>query len=434
MLSREKNEILCRVEGGAAMGQMMRRYWMPALKSDDLVAGGAPKRVRLFGEDLVAWRSPNGSLGLIDEFCPHRGASLVLARNEECGLRCIYHGWVMNGEGHVLETPAEPEGSTMHQRIQVAHYKLQEAGGVVWAYLGPDGKEPPLPALEFTRYPDSQIVILRAREKANWAQCLEGAIDSAHSNYLHSNGIKPNAEVKGTTEHGKSEHLARPSNDGAPQFEVETMPYGFRYAALRKPIHEADKNKYARVTLFVAPNSAMIPAAKGWGSAQYFVPIDDHTTMFYYILWKRDGAIDAQTRKRYDENMGLHMGSDMDENFNMIRHRDNTWMQDRDAMMAGETFSGIHGINMEDVAVHESMGPIYDRTKEHLGASDLPIIHFRRMMIDGAERHAASGKTPPGLEQPVDYGRLQTGEGMVPHEERWQIVMEDEAPQSIAAK
>ncbi|MDP4594448.1 MAG: Rieske 2Fe-2S domain-containing protein [Beijerinckiaceae bacterium] len=434
MLPKDKNELLCRIEGDAVMGQMMRRYWMPALRSEDLVAGGAPKRVRLFGEDLAAFRSPDGTLGLVDEFCPHRGASLVLARNEECGLRCIYHGWLMDKDGKVLETPAEGYDSKMHERITFTHYKMREAGGLVWAYMGPAEHEPPLPALEFTRYPDSQIVILRAKEHANWAQCLEGAIDSAHSNYLHSNGIKPSTQVGTITELGKTEHLARPSNDGAPRFDVESMPYGFRYAALRKPIHEADKNKYVRVTLFVAPNSSMIPAAKGWGSVQYFVPIDDHTTMFYYILWKRDGAIDAPTRKRYDENMGLHVGSDMDENFVKIRNRENTWLQDRAAMMRGDTFSGIHGINMEDIAVHESMGPVCDRSKEHLGASDLAVIHFRRMMLDSAERFATTGEAPLGLRAPVDYGRLHTGEGMVPHDERWQMVMEDGAPEPIAAK
>jgi len=434
MLSKEKNELLCRVEGDAAMGQLMRRYWTPALASKDLVAGGAPKRVRLYGEDLVAWRAPDGSLGLIDEFCPHRGVSLVLARNEECGLRCIYHGWVLNGEGKVLETPAEGADSTMHERIQVANYRIAEAGGIVWAYLGPAKDEPPLPDFEFTRLPDTQVIILRAREHANWAQCLEGAIDSAHSNYLHSNGIRASTNVGAVTEHGKGEHLSRPSNDGAPRLDVEAMPYGFRYAAIRKPVLDADRNKYVRVTLFVAPNSSMIPAAKGWGSMQFFVPTDDHHTMFYYIVWKRDGAIDDATIEQYNTNMGLHVGSDLDEDFVSIRKRENTWMQNRDLMMRGESFSGIHGINMEDIAVHESMGPIYDRSKEHLGASDLAVIHFRRQMIEAAEEFSASGKTPRELRTPFAYSQLRTGEGMVPHTERWQVVMGDDPVEPIAAK
>ena len=434
MLSREKNETLCRVEGNAPMGQLMRRYWMPVLSAKDLAAGGAPKRVRLFGEDLVAWRAPDGNLGLIDEFCPHRGASLVLARNEDCGLRCIYHGWLMSAQGKVLETPAEGEDSTMHERITFANYRVAEAGGLVWAYLGPAEEEPPLPNFEFTRYPDTQILHLRARENANWAQCLEGAIDSAHSNYLHSNGIRASNTVGAVTEHGKGEHLSRPSNDGAPKLDVETMPYGFRYAAIRKPVLDADKNKYVRTTLFVVPNASMIPAAKGWGSMQFFVPIDDHNTMFNYVVWKRDGAIDEATIKQYDANMGLHVGTDLDENFVSIRQRENNWMQNREAMMRGESFSGIHGINMEDIAVHESMGPIYDRSKEHLGASDLAVIHFRRQMIEAAETFAETGRSPRDLRPAFDYGRLRTGEGMVPHAERWQVVMEDETPEPVAAK
>jgi len=434
MLTREKNELLCRVEGQATMGQMLRRYWLPALASADLVAGGAPRPVRILGEDLVAWRAPDGTVGLIDEHCPHRGASMMLARNEDCGLRCIYHGWLMNGEGKVLETPAEPESSKLRERVEFTAYPVREAGGMVWAYMGPPGLDPALPELEFTQLPDSQVIILRGREEANWAQCLEGSIDSAHSNYLHSNGIRPNTTVGAVTEHGKGEHLARPSNDGAPKLEVETLPYGFRYAALRKPIRDAEKNVYVRVTLFVAPCFSMIPAAKGWGSAQFFLPIDDHATMFYYVLWKRDGAIDAETRARYDANMGLHVGSDLDENFRKIRTRDNNWLQDRASMERGESFSGIKGINMEDIVVHESMGPIYDRSKEHLGASDLAVIHFRRMMLESAERFAATGEAPIGLREPFDYRRLRTGEGMVPHGERWQVVMDDEPADPIAAQ
>lgn len=434
MLPKDKNELLCRVEGEAAMGQVIRRYWMPVAASADLTAGGAPKRVRIFGEDLAVWRAPDGSLGLIDEFCPHRGASLVLARNEDCGLRCIYHGWVMTADGRVTETPAEPDDSTMKERVRFAHYPVREAGNLVWAYLGPKEEEPPLPDLEFTRLPESQVLVLRARENANWAQCLEGAIDSAHSNYLHSNGIRASTQVGTVTEHGKGEHLSRPSNDGAPKLDVETMPYGFRYAAIRKPVRDADKNKYVRVTLFVAPNGSMIPAAKGWGSMQFFVPVDDHNTMFYYIVWKRDGAIDADTRKKYDENMGLHVGTDLDENFVSIRQRHNNWMQNREAMQTGKSFSGIHGINMEDIAVHESMGPIYDRSKEHLGASDLAVIHFRRQMIEAAETFVQTGKTLRETRPSFEYSRLRTGEGMISHAERWQVVMEDEAPEPIAAK
>lgn len=433
MLSREKNDILCRVEGKAPMGQLMRNYWLPACASSDLVAGGAPKRVQLLGEELVAFRSPDGTVGLIDEYCPHRGASLFLAQNEACGLRCLYHGWVMNGDGKVAETPPEPADSKLKERVKFAAYSVREAGGVVWAFLGERGKEPPPLDFEFTSLPDDQIIIMRAREEANWAQAIEGVLDSAHSNYLHSNGIKPN-EVGTNTVLGTKAHLDRPSNDGAPKLEVETTDYGFRYAAIRKPLMEADKNKYVRVTLFVAPCYSIFPAAKGWGNMQFFVPEADGKSMFWYVIWKRDGAIDQATRDRYLDNMGLRVGVDVDENQNKFRNRSNNWGQDRAAMMRGESFTGIRGVNIEDIVVHESMGPIYDRTKEHLGTSDLAVIHYRRMMIDAAEQLVQSGKAPIGMNEPVDYGRLRAGEGMVPHAERWQVVMEDERQSKKAAE
>ena len=426
MLPKDKNDILCRVEGKAPMGQMMRNYWLAACTSADLVAGGAPKRVKLLGEDLVAFRSPDGALGLIDENCPHRGASMFLAHNEDCGLRCLYHGWVMNAAGRVVETPPEPLDSKLKERVKFNAYTVREAGGVVFAYMGEKGRAPPPLDFEFTALSDDQIIIVRSQEQANWAQCIEGVLDSAHSNYLHSNGIKPNAELESAnTVLGVKGHLDRPSNDGAPKIEIETTAYGYRYAAIRKPFLNADKNKYIRATLYVAPCYGIFPAAKGWGNMQFFVPLSDGSTMFWYVIWKRDGAIDQETRDRYLDNTGLRPGRDVDENQLNIRNRANNWMQDRSAMMGGGSFTGMTGINNEDIAIHESMGPIYDRTKEHLGTSDLAVIHFRRMMIDGAERYAQGGAPAIGLAGPVDYMRLRAGEGMIPHAEPWQVIMDD---------
>ncbi len=424
MLTREKNELLCRVGAEAPMGRMMRRYWIPALMSADIEAGGAPKRVRLLGEDLVAYRSPDGKVGLIDEACPHRGASLALARNEECGLRCLYHGWAMNGAGEVVETPAEPDGSRLKERVKFAAYPVRESGGFVWAYMGPKGHEPPPLDFEFANMPQSHVLVMRSREECNWAQCQEGVLDSAHSNYLHSTGIKPKEGLARTEEADINvSQFARPSNDGAPKLEVETQPYGFRYAALRRPMVNPQENVYVRVTLYVAPIFAIFPAPKGWASMQMFVPIDDEHTMFYYVLWKYDSPIDEATRERYLHQHGMRVGIDMDHDFRKIRTRENMWMQDRGAMARGETFSGIFGINVEDFAVQESMGPIYDRSKEHLGASDLAVIHFRRMMLDSLERFMQDGATPVGLDAPVAHARLRSGEGMVPHGTPWQSVM-----------
>ena len=420
MLTAEKNDVLCRTGANTPMGRLMRRYWLPVCLGSDLVAGGAPKRVRLLGEDLVAYRSPDGSIGLIEEACPHRGVSLALARNEECGLRCLYQGWVMNGDGQVVETPAEPEGSRMKERVRFSSYPVRESGVFVFACMGPRELAPPSLDFEFADLPASHVLVMRSVEECNWAQCIEGVLDSAHSNYLHSDGIKPKGGLALTEEADlKLAQFARPSNDGAPRLEVEPQPYGFRYAALRRPLKDPDVNTYVRITLFVAPVYAIFPAPKGWASMQMFVPIDDERTMFYYVLWKRDAPIDDETRERYLIQHGMKVGVDMDENFRKFGNRDNNWLQDRELMQSGRSFSGIPGINTEDFAVQESMGRIVDRTREHLGASDLAVIHFRRTMIDAAERLARDGANPVGLASPADYRKLASGEGMAPIGEDW---------------
>ena len=433
MLSPEKNDLLCRVGRDAPMGKMMRRYWLPAALSADLVAGGAPKRVRLLGEDLVAWRGPDGRIGITDEYCPHRAASLVLARNEECGLRCLYHGWVVNTEGRVVETPAEPASSPIKDRVTVTAYPTRESGGVVFVYMGPSELMPPPLDFPFADLPADHVFVMRSREECNWAQCQEGVLDSAHSNYLHSSGIKPKSGLVATEEGDlKVSQFARPSEDGAPTLEVETKPYGFRYAALRRPIVDPDKNVYGRITLFVAPIYAIFPAPKGWASMQMFMPIDDEHTMFYYILWKRHEPIDQATRDRYLFQHGMRVGIDMDHEFRKIRTRENNWMQDRDVMARGESFSGIFGINVEDFAVQESMGPICNRMKEHLGASDAAVIAFRRMMLASVEKFMKDGEAPLGLSEPVDHRSLRSGEGMIAHGTRWQVLVDDEVSLATA--
>jgi phthalate 4,5-dioxygenase oxygenase subunit len=422
MLTPQENQLLTRVEGDAPMGQMMRRYWLPALPSAALETGGAPRRARLMGENLVAFRDSSGQAGLLDENCPHRGASLVLARNEDCGLRCLYHGWKLDVHGRVLETPPEPDELNFKDKVRAPAYPVHEAGGMIWTYLGPRGHEPPPMDFEFTHLPTSHTLILTAREECNWAQCLEGVIDSAHSNYLHSNAIRP-AAVGTSTLYKPDANLERPSNDGAPKIEAENTAYGFRYAAVRKPLVDADKQAYIRTTLFVAPFYAIFPAPKGFGFMQAFVPIDDTHTMFHYIQFKHNEPFTAEQREIHAGRSGMLPGRDIDQEFRKIRNRDNLWLQDRQSMRAG-SFSGITGVNNEDIAMQESMGPVYDRTKEHLGTSDVAVIRMRRLMLDAVAGFTGQGRPPLGLAEPVAYASLRAEEGMIPLGEPWQSVGE----------
>src|SRR5579884_4152243 len=241
MLTHEENELLTRTGPGTPMGHIFRRYWLPALLSDELEADGEPKQIRLLGQRLVAFRDSQGRAGVLDENCPHRGASLAYGRNEECGLRCIYHGWKVDVAGRIVDTPSEPEDSTFKDRIRHTAYGVREAGGIIWAYLGPAEQEPAFPEWQWLAAPADQVEINKVFQECNYAQGLEGSIDSVHSDFLHSSDIR-----------------GRPS-DHRPRLEVEDRPYGFRYAAIRRPDGDGQSGKYVRITLFVAPCFVLIP-------------------------------------------------------------------------------------------------------------------------------------------------------------------------------
>ncbi|HUQ75759.1 MAG TPA: Rieske 2Fe-2S domain-containing protein, partial [Burkholderiales bacterium] len=245
MLTPEQNALLCRVEGDAPMGGIMRRHWLPVCLSEEVAEkDGAPVKSRLVGEDLVAFRDTNGRLGVLDEYCPHRGASLVFGRNEECGLRCLYHGWKFDVDGNILEMSAEPDGAALMKSLKQRSYPAREAGGFVWAWLGPKEEmrefEPPA----WAPVPGIQYAVVKMHAACNWAQVLEGSIDSAHSSSLHSTNMPAAEDVYGST--ATDEAWYRPSNDKAPRMQFEPTPYGFRYAALRKPIKNADTHQYVR--------------------------------------------------------------------------------------------------------------------------------------------------------------------------------------------
>ena len=396
MLSREENERLCRVGPGTPMGQLMRRYWIPAALSTELVAG-TPKRIRLLGESFVAFRGDDGVAGVLDELCPHRGASLVLARTEGCALRCLYHGWKIERSGAVTEMPAEPEGSAFVEKVRAVSYPVYESAGIVWTYLGAPVPAPPVPAFAYSLVPDSHRVNGKHRTDCNWTQSLEGAIDSAHSSFLHSSDIE-----------------GRPSTDRHPRLRTEDTPYGFRYAAERSPDIEPEHFRYVRVTHFVAPFTAVIPLGK-YQNVQIFVPIDDEHTYQYNVKTSPEPFSEEQARR-------FRGGKNSDGDFGTTGNRSNNWLQDRAAMQAC-SFTGIEVIRNQDTAMQESMGAIFDRSREHLGTSDIAIIRMRRVMLDHARALEQHGRVP-GLEVPFDYAEPFGVEGLLTIGEPWQRLME----------
>jgi len=377
MLTHEENMLLCQVEGNAPLGGLMRRHWQPICLIEEVAEpDGAPVQSRAFGEDLVVFRDTKGRVGVMDEYCPHRRASLVLGRNEDCGLRCLYHGWKMDVEGNVLEMVSEPAASGLAQKVKHKAYPTHEWGGMVWAYMGPAETMPAFAPPAWAPTADTQVTIAKAVVPCNWAQILEGAIDSAHSSSLHSSDMVP-ARVAGAQ--ATDTTWLRPSTDKAPRLQVERSPYGFRYAALRRPIVNAAANDYVRSTVFVAPATALIPPNNLYNVANINVPMDDTTTAFYFIAWGHPSQTpDTATWRRF---LGQTVGVDLDARYRPLRNRDNAFWQDRAAMQAG-SFTGITGFPNQDIAMWVTMGPIADRSRDRLGASDLAIVEFRRVMLD----------------------------------------------------
>lgn len=418
MLTNEQNNLLCRVEGTSAMGQLMRRHWLPVCMSEEVGdPDGTPVRARLLGEDLVVFRDTSGRLGVLAEHCPHRNASLSFGRNEEGGLRCLYHGWKFDVEGRLVDMSSEPPGSAMRKAIQHHAYPAHEGGGFVWIWMGSRDRmrdwEPPA----WAPTPNTRTAIVKMHAACNWAQVLEGSIDSAHSSTLHSTNM-PAAEVEGST--ATDSVWLRPSNDKAPKLQFKATSYGFRYAALRKPIRNPETHQYVRTTVFIAPFTVLIPPNNQYNLAQMLIPMDDVNTMFYWIAWNPDpqkGISQEEWRKFCAATPGI----DLDENWRKRRNLENHYLQDREAMKRGD-FTGIKGIPVQDMAMWESMGAITDRSKDRPGTSDLAVVQFRRVMVAAAESFqqggAAIGTTTPH----VAHASLASFEGVVPKTVDWQTL------------
>jgi phthalate 4,5-dioxygenase oxygenase subunit len=416
MLTQEENDILTQVSPATPMGQLMRQHWTPVCLIEEVAEpDGTPLLVEVLGERFVAFRDSDGRLGLLDELCPHRRASLVLGRNEECGLRCLYHGWKMDVEGNILAMSSEPEGSPLMDKVKHRAYPVKEWGGFVWAWFGDKEEVPEFDPPAFAPSEDTPVSILKIRIPCNWAQIHEGQIDSAHSSSLHSSDMVP-ARVERASADTKSWY--RPSTDKSPRMQTQTTSYGFHYAAIRRPIKNADTHSYLRITEYVAPYYSLIPPNNMYNVASVIVPIDDVTTAFHFIAWGTEEAPSTEEWRKFNY---ARKGIDLNDRWEPIRTRENNFLQDRQAMQLGN-FSGIKGIPNQDIAMWVTQGPIADRSIDTLGASDLAIVEFRRLMVDAARKVAEGGRAI-GTEEPrMPQRQIASREGVYPKTVDWRTL------------
>jgi phthalate 4,5-dioxygenase len=404
MLSREDNDTLTRVGPDTVAGRLIRRFWLPALLASEVAEpDGKPVRIRLLGEDLVAFRDTEGRIGLLDEHCPHRRASLALALNAASGLRCLYHGWKFGVDGQCLDAPTEARGEKFCARIRTIAYPTHEAGGVIWAYMGPAEHQPAFPNFEWLGMPNTHSVPFKLLEDCNYAQAVEGTIDSAHAGVLHRS-VPWDAPARFPHE-----------KDLVPKLELENTRYGFRYGAIRKL---DDERSHVRITQVVLPFYTVIPPdgagpRKDRRLINAFVPRDDVST--WHIQWFFDHTQPIDVAFRIDEGGHWH-----DENFRKTHNIDNWYQQDREAMKTAE-FAGIRGIVTQDHAVSETQGRILDRSKEHLGTSDVAVVAWRRMMLKTARALADRGEAPAGLTADLPWEQVRSTTLVYPKGRNWKV-------------
>lgn len=415
MISNEENQLMCRVENDAPMGQLMRRHWVPICLQEEVPdADGTPVKARILGEDLVVFRDSDGQVGVLDEYCPHRRVSLVFGRNEEGGLRCLYHGWKMDVKGNVTEMSSEPQASGMLDKVKIKAYPVKEWAGFVWAYMGPQESMPEFVPPSWAPTAETRVSVAKVVMPVNWAQILEGAIDSAHSSSLHSSDMVP-ARVHGAEATDKN--WLRPSTDKAPRMQVQRTNYGFRYAAIRRPIFNAETHDYVRTTVFVAPWTVLIPPNNLYNVANVNVPVDDTNTCFYFIGWgKPEQVPETATWRKF---LGQTVGTDLDKNYKPLRNYENRYFQDRQAMKNGN-FSGITGFPNQDMAMWLTMGAIADRSQDRLAASDMAIVEFRKLMVEAARAYQDAG-TALGTGNDAVSTAVCSFQGVIPKEIDWRV-------------
>jgi phthalate 4,5-dioxygenase len=409
MLPQHENELLTRVGPGTEMGALMRRYWIPAAFSAQIAKPDSPPlRVRLLGENLVLFRDTGGRIGLVDERCPHRTASLFYGRNEENGLRCVYHGIKFDVDGNCVDLPCVPQMSEAHRvnaqkQLAVKAYPCIERGDVVWTYMGPAEHKPEFPELEWTLLPANQRYSTRHVQECNWLQALEGGFDATHLSFLHGAEGDPSRRTV------------------ASLYEVIPTDFGFVVGTGRERGDGLiDWNMNVMLSPFHKIISSIPHAAHVWA------PIDDENTMLYSVDFHPARPLTDEDLARSKAGLGIHTenipGTD-----HAIRNRGNDYLIDRALQASGDSYTGLKGFGTQDCAIQESMGPIADRTYEHLLASDAAIVKIRRLLLQTLKDNAA-GKPLPGM-NPASYrvrsGRFNARKGVPFSEAMEQFISRD---------
>jgi phthalate 4,5-dioxygenase len=418
MLTSQENETLTRVGPGTAMGAMMRRFWMPIAASAQLPAPDCdPLRARLLGESFVVFRDTAGQVGVLEELCMHRCASLALGRVEKGGIRCLYHGWKFAADGTILDTPNN-RNPKYKDRMKAPAFPVREAGGLVWTYIGPKDQQPEYPHYPFLDGPDANRAVIRLNTPVNYLQLFEGGVDSSHVGILHSNQANPTWMDDEFTPRDDEDFNpgALASGDNAPKLELEDTAFGFHYVAKRQGPPDADgaPTHSIRVTPVLLPFARIIPAP----AFQFFVfevPQEDTVTSTYIIA---HGAKPID-RAEIIRIMGLREPFWSDNDCDFRASWANRLGQDRSRMRS--SWTGFDGIEQEDAILAMSMGPILDRTKEHVVAADRAVIHLRARLLESV-RQNEDGLDPVGLGARVADVR-SLPDTVVPTDGRWQALV-----------
>jgi phthalate 4,5-dioxygenase oxygenase subunit len=400
------------------MGEVMRRYWMPILLDWELPNPDCdPVRVRILGEDLVAFRNTEGKVGLLDAACPHRRVSLYFGRNEQDGLRCVYHGWKFDIDGNCVDMPSEPEVSNFQHKVRTRSYPVHEAGNVVWAYLGPPDQQPPPPTFDWTTVPDTHRGITKIWQECNWVQALEGGIDTSHSSFLHNNDMSDLTLLR--------------NRSTAPVLEVESTDYGYTYSSTR-PLNK-DEGNYVRTYHYVMPFHQLRASQVGdsgeptkpKSSGHCWVPIDDYNTMvFNWTYTWGDQPLTEEEKTLRGTGNELYVDIDVENEFRSFRTRANDYLLDR-AVQRTQTFTGIAGVNTQDRALQETMGIVADRSLEKLGTSDRAIIMARKLLLN-AVKTVEDGGSPPGARG--EYYGIRAIDRILPSDQPWQVLKPEMYP------